>query len=199
MHSANIFAECLAYERALYIYYYYFSSPSPSLPDHTLAQTSALTLRPTLRGLAQSLSLSIREDPNTSLKEARKLSLVSLSHKGHFVFPNTVSPLWPNTHSSPAVFIHRVPWASISLMSVSPSLHDSDGCQEALCHCPKISNVLPNKHPGPESPFIVRDRCIYSRCWAAGKSAVQNQKRKNISLHHSVLCMISIKVPRPTK
>ena len=193
MHTANTFAECLAYGRALYVCCYYSHL-------HHLYQTT-LWHKPLLWHFAQPsgdyLRVSIwliREGPQHVSQRSGKTvhSYFSLSHKGHFVFQKG---------GLPSEGQHTAPW--LCLFTGPLRVHFVNKCvalttltqmdvEEPRANVPEISNVLPIKRPGPEAHLLSRQMHLFLLLSCRPSPAVQNKgKEKHLFTSLCPVCDLS--------
>lgn len=182
MHSANMFAKCLAYERALYIYCYYYHHrhhlyTSPDPPGISSESQSGL----------------LERDPNTSLKEARKLSTITSlwATRVTSYSRSAVSPLWPSTQLPSCVYSQGP--LSIYFLNecVALTALTQTDAKGPCADVPEISNVLPNKRPGPESPFIVETDAFIPVAELQAKSSSSEPGKGKTSLYITLSCVWS--------
>lgn len=106
---------------------------------------------------SESQSGLLERDPNTSLKEAGKLSTITSLWATRITsyFRRAVSPLWPSTQLPSCVYSQGPLSIHFINECVALTTLTQMDVKGPRANVPEISNVLPNKSPGPESPFIV--------------------------------------------
>lgn len=142
---------------------------------------------------SESQSGLLERDPNTSLKEAGKLSTITSLWATRITSYSrrAVSPLWPSTQLPSCVYSQgplSIRFVNECVALTTLTQMDVKGPRADV---PEISNVLPNKSPGPKSPFVVETDAFVPLAELQAKSSSSEPGKGKTSFYIALSCVWS--------